>query len=358
MTDFLVRRDDLRVWQATDGEERAAEAAAGAVQFRVERFGVTANNLTYGVFGDALGYWRFYPAADGWGRIPVWGFGEATASGVEGVRPGDRFYGFWPMSTYVTVQGVADDTGFVASTAERAELPMTYNRYARAVPEAGFAPEHDDAAALMLPLFRTGWLIGSQLAAMAWHGARVVVLTSASSRTAYATAAAIREHDDPPMLVGLTSSANVAFTKRLGLYDSVLTYDEVAALPTDRGVVLVDMAGDPDLRRWVHEVARDVLRASIMVGATHWRTATLAAEDLPGPAPEFFFAPSVGQERAAALGPAAFTQQLADAWSTFADRLPEMIEIRHLSGVEELATAHLAFVDGRANPAMGLIFTL
>jgi hypothetical protein len=37
---------------------------------------------------------------------------------------------------------------------------VAYNRYARAVPEAGFAPEHDDAAALVLPLFRTGWLIG------------------------------------------------------------------------------------------------------------------------------------------------------------------------------------------------------
>ena len=118
------------------------------------------------------------------------------------------------------------------------------------------------------------------------------------------------------------------------------------------------MAGDPDLRRRVHEVSRDVLRASIMVGATHWRTATLAAEGLPGPAPEFSFAPSVGQERAAALGPVAFARQLADAWSTFADRLPGMIEIRHTSGVEELATAHLAFVDGHASPATGMIFSL
>ena len=35
-----------------------------------------------------------------------------------------------------------------------------------------------------------------------------------------------------------------------------------------------------------------------------------------------------------------------------------MIEIRHAFGTEELAAAHLAFADGHANPATGLIFTL
>ena len=52
----------------------------------------------------------------------------------------------------------------------------------------------------------------------------------------------------------------MAFTKRLGLYDSVLAYDEVATLPSDRRVVLVDMTGVPGLRRRVHEVSPDVLR--------------------------------------------------------------------------------------------------
>jgi len=58
-----------------------------------------------------------------------------------------------------------------------------------------------------------------------------------------------------------------------------------------------------------------------------------------------------------ALGPVAFARQLADAWSTFADRVPGMIEIRHAFGTEEFAAAHLAFADGHANPATGLIFT-
>ena len=50
------------------------------MQLRVERFGLTANNVTYGAFGDQLGYWQFFAAPEGWGRIPVWGFGEVVAS--------------------------------------------------------------------------------------------------------------------------------------------------------------------------------------------------------------------------------------------------------------------------------------
>ena len=37
--------------------------------------------------------------------------------------------------------------------------------------------------------------------------------------------------------------------------------------------------------------------------------------------------------------------------------LSNRIEIRHAFGTEEFAAAHLAFADGHANPATGLIFT-
>jgi hypothetical protein len=47
---------------------------------RAARFGLTANNITYGLLDEGLGYWTFFPAQDGWGRIPVWGFAEVVAS--------------------------------------------------------------------------------------------------------------------------------------------------------------------------------------------------------------------------------------------------------------------------------------
>src|SRR3954463_14501134 len=102
MPAFEVRRDDLRTNRLADGEARAESVADGEVQLQVDRFGLSANNVTYGAFGDAMSYWAFFPAADdGWGRVPVWGFGDVVASGVEEIEPGERFYGYFPMSSHV-----------------------------------------------------------------------------------------------------------------------------------------------------------------------------------------------------------------------------------------------------------------
>jgi hypothetical protein len=359
VTDFLVRRDDLRIYRTDDGEDALTDVSEGVVQFRVERFGLTANNVTYGVFGDALDYWRFFPSQEGWGRIPVWGFGAVTASGVDGIVSGDRFYGYWPMSSYVTLRVNVNAGGFAESSVARAALPQVYNQYLRATSATGFESAHDDAAAVMRPLFITGWLIADQLAAEDWRGADTVVLTSASSKTAYATASSIGQHDDSPSLIGLTSAANVKFTQGLGVYDDVLTYDDIGAMAAVGGVVLIDMAGSADVRRQVHEVTSDALQASIMVGATHWENAMITGDGgLPGPEPVLFFAPSVAEKRAAALGSGAFAHRIGLAWAAFAGKLPDLIKIEHATGADALAAAYTGFLEGKANPRKGLVFAL
>ena len=349
VTDFLVRRDDLRVWRTADGAAMGAPEP-GEVPLRVERFGLTANNLTYGAFGDQLGYWQFFDAPDGWGRIPAWGFGSVTASGVDGIEVGDRFYGYVPMSSTVSLQARLDGPGFTESSAARAALPPLYNRYLRATPERGFPPAHDDANAILRPLFMTGWLIADQLDQAGWYGADTIVLASASSKTAFATAFELSGR-----VVGLTSPANRAFTEGLGCYSRVLTYDEVPALPVDGGVVLVDMAGSAAVRRAVHEHAGDALRASIVVGATHW-DAPPETELLPGPAPEFFFAPTHAERRAAELGPRVFQERVAAAWAAFADR--DLLTIEFQQGAEALGRAYDALVEGHADPGTGYVFSL
>src|SRR5881397_2670478 len=124
MADFEVRRDDLRQSRVTEGEQRGEALGAGEVQLRVDRFGLTANNVTYGAFGDAMSYWRFFPAREeGWGRVPVWGFGDVVASEVAGIAPGERFYGYFPMSSYVTLRPVAGGGGFVDDAEHRRGLP-------------------------------------------------------------------------------------------------------------------------------------------------------------------------------------------------------------------------------------------
>jgi hypothetical protein len=355
MTDFLVRRDDLRTTRV-DGDVADAPLSDGESRLRVERFGFTANNVTYGAFGEQMGYWRFFPADDGWGRIPVWGFAEVTESKAPGIDAGQRFFGYFPMSSTVVMRPRAGGGGFEDMAEHRAGLPVTYNRYFEATPQAGFAPEHDSATAVVRPLYMTGWLIAQHLA----PGSGPVALASASSKTAYTTAYALNQLDDGPTVIGLTSARNVEFVRGLGFYDTVLTYAEADQLPRGEGLRYVDMAGDADLRRAVHEHLADDLQESIVVGATHWDHASLetGGGSLPGPAPEFFFAPSVAEKLAGELGPAEFQRRIGADWLSFLDPLARILNIEEHSGAEAVERVYRSFLDGTADPRKGHVLNL
>jgi hypothetical protein len=356
MADFLVRRDDL-LSTRIDDTPHERPLGAGEARLRIERFGFTANNVTYGAFGEAMGYWRFFPAPDGWGRIPVWGFGEVTASEAPGVAPGQRFFGYFPMASAVTMRPQPDAVGFHDAAEHRAELPATYNRYFAATPQAGFAPEHDAATAVMRPLFMTGWLIARQLAGDGDGGA--VALASASSKTAYSTAYALAQQHGAPAIMGLTSARTADFVRGLGFYDTVLTYDEVGRLPRGEALRFVDMAGDADLRRAVHEHLGDDLRASVVVGATHWDHASLGTGgELPGPAPEFFFAPTVAETLAAQIGAAELQRQIGTSWLGFLEPLAAILDLEETSGADAVERVYRSFLDGTADPRKGHVLSL
>ena len=111
MTDFLVKRDDLR--ECRVAESPTPELEPGQALLRVETFGMTSNNVTYAVFGEAMSYWDFFPAEDGWGRVPIWGFAEVERSEAEGVEPGTRLYGYLPPSSHLVVTPAGAERGRV-----------------------------------------------------------------------------------------------------------------------------------------------------------------------------------------------------------------------------------------------------
>src|SRR5262245_1427120 len=118
MLDVEVRRDDLR--QVRVVERPDPEPADGEVVLAVERFGFTSNNVTYAVLGDFLRYWEFFPREEGWGQIPVWGFGEVVASASGELDVGARLFGYFPMSTHTTMTPAnADETGVGDATEHR-----------------------------------------------------------------------------------------------------------------------------------------------------------------------------------------------------------------------------------------------
>jgi hypothetical protein len=354
MASFEVRRDDLRTTRVTDGEPRASSVGEGEVQLRVDRFGLSANNVTYGAFGDAMSYWQFFPTGvDGWGRVPVWGFGDVVASGVDGIEPGERFYGYVPMSSYVTLRPEPGGGGFVDAAAHRRELPPVYNQYLRTPPDA----EHLDETLLLRPLFGTSFLIEAFLRENGSFGAEAIVLSSASSKTAYGLAFLLARAGDGVDVVGLTSQGNRAFVESLDVYDRVLAYDEIADGLASGELVFVDMAGDAAVREAVHRAAGSRLRHSAVVGATHWERLAGASE-LPGPAPEFFFAPTHLERLRTELGPGELQRLMNEAWMDFVTQLGDWMDIEHGSGPQAVERVWLAFVDGAVDPRRGHVLSL
>src|SRR4051812_28971189 len=100
--DFLVRRDDLH--ETRIEEAQAPELQDGEALLAVDSFGLTTNNITYALMGDTMNYWDFFPAEDGWGQVPVWGFGEVESSKAEGVAEGTRVFGYFPPSSHLVVR--------------------------------------------------------------------------------------------------------------------------------------------------------------------------------------------------------------------------------------------------------------
>ncbi len=101
-TDFLVAKADLHKTEFRSRD--LTDLTDCEVLLKLDRFAFTANNVTYAAFGDVMKYWQFFPASDGWGRIPVWGFADVEDSNHPDVKVGERFYGYYPMSTHLVVR--------------------------------------------------------------------------------------------------------------------------------------------------------------------------------------------------------------------------------------------------------------
>jgi len=348
--DLLVDRSDHT--RTSLVETAAADLAPGQVRLRVDRVGMSANNVTYAVLGDLLRYWEFFPATEGWGRVPLWGFCEVEESTVAELVPGARFFGYLPTSSHLVVEPErVGAKGFRDGAAHRRSLPPVYNRLTATAGDPSYEPGREDLLAVYRPLFMTSFVLADFLLDNAFFGAQAVVLSSASSRTAYGTAYLL----EGVHRVGLTSPGNAAFVRSLGCYDEVVTYDDLR-LPSSPAVY-VDVAGDQVLRRRVHEAVP--LVHSAVVGAAHHDAAPdPSAEGLPGPQPAFFFAPDQVRKRSAEWGPEGVDAAHAKAWERFAPWLESWVEVRTGSGPEGLREAWLAALAGREDPRVARVVAL
>ena len=359
-TTLLVRQDQLATTRLHTAED--TPLADGQIRVRVEQFALTSNNITYAAMGEMLQYWQFFPSGEaGWGIVPVWGFGTVVQSRHADIAEGERLYGYWPMADQaVLAPHRVTPAGFADGAPHRAGLHAVYNQYLRTAADPFYRADNEDVQALLRPLFVTSWLIDDFLEDQQFFGARRMLLSSASSKTAYGTAFQLAQREGIEV-VGLTSPGNVAFCESLGCYDRVVTYDAMesqidGATPS----VYIDFAGSVGLRQRIHAHFTG-LAYSCSVGASHVQDLGGAGQ-LPGPRPVMFFAPAQVKKRNADWGAQGLGERLVAAWNQFSAAVEApgapWLTVQHHAGPAATQALFTSLLSGSGDPRTGHIATV
>lgn len=352
---FEVNRQDLRETRTI--ADPTAPLKPGQVRLEVERFALTTNNISYAVAGDMLDYWGFFPAEQPWGRVPAIGLGSVIESANSDIAIGGRYFGFYPMASELVIDAQARrGSSFRDSGSHRASHAVTYTDFRNIEADETFRLDQADEYLLLWGMFMTSFLIDDHLADTEFSGAEQTLVTSASSKTSISLASCLTSRP-ANRSIGLTSERNRSFVETLGLYDQVLTYDEIDQLDPTVASGVVDMAGNSAVRSEIHNHFGDQLRFSTSVGMTHWE-ASAGGESMPGPRPEFFFAPGQRAKRVSDWGAEELDGRIDQAFRTLVDNSSAWLQVEHRQGPEGIEATYRDLLEGRADPTSGFICSM
>ena len=365
VTRLLTDKTDPGRTEVRTAEEPAA-AAAGEVILSPDLFSLTTNNITYAAFGEAMNYWDFFPTGEpDFGQMPVWGFADVVASGVEGIAVGERFYGYWPIASHLRMRpDRVSERGFYDAAEHRLPLTSAYNQYSRCSTDPSYRAADEAWLALYRPLFVTAFMLADYLQDNLAFGARRLLVSSASSKTAYATAFCLSDADpgaEAPELIALTSPRNRDFVTGLGCYDRTVVYADIETLDADTPTLYVDFSGDNALRARIHHHFGTALTHDCFAGSAA-NTDFLSPAALPGPAPQFYFAPHQIKKRNADWGPAEVNRRLHASQSRFIAHVaaanPPWMRLVETTGFEAAARVIRSLADSGGDPAEGHVVRL
>jgi hypothetical protein len=321
---------------------------------KVESFGFSANNITYASMGEQMKYWGFFPADDGWGKVPVWGYGVVVASNHPEVPLGEKYFGYFPMATHLLI--TADKVnryGLRDNSPWRVSNSPVYDNYSRCATDISYKADQEAWDLNFRPLYITSFILDDYLNQIVTSEVSDIVFTSASSKTAYGAAFLMKTLKEKRGLksniVGLTSKSNVEFVESLECFDTVCAYDDLSSLPKQKMSWLVDFAGNAELVNAFSEQSGCLARV-IQVGATDWQNQTLnqgLSDDLIER--EFFFAPSHVAKRREEWGAEVFNQTYAAAWLSFARHIKPLLKVNDIDGVEDVEALYQTFLKGKVD---------
>lgn len=363
MKELQILKSDISQSRVVESElDIGTPLMTGEILLKVDKFGFSANNVTYAATGDQLGYWHFFPAssnvADIWGIIPVWGFADVVASSAAGVGVGERVFGYYPTNGYLKMQNVnVLENQLIDGAEHRSKLPSGYNKYRRAGKEPGYDRKMDNMRMLLWPLYITSFCLWDSLRHNNWHDAKQVIVVSASSKTSIGLGYALSADTDSPASIGLTSKENQEWVVGLGLYDKTAKYDALEEINASIPTVIVDMSGNSKLLASIYAYLGDNLNHCLNVGLTHWSE---GGKDtgIPAEKREFFFAPSHIQMRIKEWGSKEFDLKSSQFIYSASKRSSDWMRIEKLDGVEKLADIYADVCAGKLPPEKALVIEL
>lgn len=327
----------------------------GEVVLKIDSLGFSANNITYAVFGDKMGYWGFFPASDNWGIVPMWGFATVIKSTHLDVQVGEKVYGYLPMASHLIIKaGKTSATHFFDVSDKRKSISPVYDNYVRCATDPGYQASREAWQLNYRPLFMTSFVlddfVGEGLAELVNPVVQIFV-TSASSKTAYGTAHLLMKHKQSRGLsykvIGLTSTHNKTFTEGLACYDQVVTYDDIDTLDGGKPSWVLDFAGNKSLLLKLQQGFAKNLGKLILIGSTD----VDAQQNKPQGHlnSEFFFAPTQVKKRTSEWGHEGFAERYAKAWQSFALHMNDKVKVAEYSGVSAIESLYHTGLENKLN---------
>jgi hypothetical protein len=246
------------------------------------------------------------------------------------------------------------------------------------------SPTAEDLTMLYRPLFWTSFWCEDWLNSSNYKGGSTqILISSASSKTAFCLAYLIRRRNSlqgssTRRVIGLTSTKNLAFTKRLALYDNAFDYESfntslVGNLAQGHWIY-VDVAGNNALNTRVRDYFRvsddSELVTSIALGLTNVSASTIepssanwgSGSEAPqgdDPKVEYFFMPEWLSIRKQQLSVSVITQMQKEAWTRLmSDCGTWGVSLRRVCGPDQVKAAYEEIVRCGLAPEDAFVWSL
>ena len=321
----------------------------------------TSNNVTYGVFGDALQYWNFFPRRR-----------ELGTRARVGLRRGRRVRrrassrsgaactatSRWPPSSS---SSPAASTRAASATwrAHRQPMAAAYSRYlfTDADPVLRCGPRSRTRWCCGR-LFFTSFVIDDFIADNDMFGASTVVVSSASSKTAIGAALPARERGKVCASSASPRPGIPTSSRSLGCYHDTVTYDDVSTHRRRRRGVRRHRGQ----RRRAQRRARALRRpAAAQHGRRQHPLGPRDRDAAPAGRPDTASSSSRRRRSRSARRSGdkpVLDERVGEAWDRFSKWVDGWLTFEQCNGPEEVEAAYRTLLEGRADPRVGYVCSM